>query len=98
MSLVPVIVKNCLLAAGVPWRVQCNSKAESCGNIQDFQVLVVLVQASLNPVPVPCELLFSKIASQLCSGEGYENHTCGALPEGPECLAGLIHPHHLLFL
>lgn len=47
--------------------------------------------------------MFSKTASQLCSKpllrEGYMNHTCWTcLPEGPEFLAGLIHPHHLLFL
>lgn len=38
-------MNNCLLAAGVAWRVWCNSKAESYGNIQDFHALVVLAEA-----------------------------------------------------
>lgn len=86
------------------WLGECNSKAEGYGNIQDFHALVVLAEASSNPVPMPWyELVFPKIASQLYSKpllrEGYVNHSFWAwLPEGPECLAGLIHPHLLLFL
>lgn len=81
-------MNNCLLAC-------CRSGLESgviarlrvVGISRIFQALAVLAEASLNPVPIPCELVFSKITSQLCSkpllrGRVCESYLLGLLTRG----------------